>query len=61
MAEVAKGGAKVVFIGDSITHFWETHGNEQLKKYFSEGELKVLDRGTSAHRTEYVLWRLDNG
>ena len=23
MQEVAAGGAKVVFIGDSITHFWE--------------------------------------
>ena len=61
MAEVAKGGAKVVFIGDSITHFWETHGKEQLKKYFSEGDLKMLDLGTSADRTEHVLWRLDNG
>lgn len=61
MAEVAKGGAKVVFIGDSITHFWETNGKEQLKKYFSEGDLKMLDLGTSADRTEHVLWRLDNG
>ena len=61
MAEVAKGGAKVVFIGDSITHFWETHGKEQLKKYFSKGDLKMLDLGTSADRTEHVLWRLDNG
>lgn len=61
MAEVAKGGAKIVFIGDSITHNWETHGKEQLKKYFSEGDFKMLDLGTSADRTEHVLWRLDNG
>jgi lysophospholipase L1-like esterase len=61
MAEVAKGGAKVVFIGDSITHFWETKGKEQAQKYFSEGDMKMLNLGTSADRTEHVLWRLDNG
>ena len=61
MAEVANGGAKVVFIGDSITHFWESKGKEQLKKYFSEGDWKMLNLGTSADRTEHVLWRLDHG
>ena len=61
MAEVAKGGAKVVFIGDSITHFWESKGKAQLKKYFSEGDWKMLNLGYSADRTEHVLWRLDNG
>ena len=61
MAEVAKGGAKVVFIGDSITHFWESKGKEQKKKYFSEGDWKMLDLGTSGDRTEHVLWRLDHG
>lgn len=55
------GGAKVVFIGDSITHFWESHGKEQLQKYFSEGDMKMLDLGISADRTEHVLWRLDEG
>ena len=61
MAVVTNGGAKVVFIGDSITHFWETNGRIQLKKYFSEGDLKMLDLGTSADRTEHVLWRLTEG
>ena len=61
MKEVAKGGAKVVFIGDSITHFWESRGREQQKKYFSEGDWKMLNLGTSGDRTEHVLWRLDNG
>ena len=63
MAEVAKGGAKVVFIGDSITNGWEQKGRgpAQLKKYFSEGDWKMLNLGTSADRTEHVLWRLDNG
>ena len=61
MAAVKGGGAKVVFIGDSITHYWETKGKEQAKKYFSEGDMKMLNLGTSADRTEHVLWRLDNG
>ena len=61
MACVTNGGAKVVFIGDSITHFWESNGRSQLAKYFSEGDLKMLDLGTSADRTEHVLWRLTEG
>ncbi len=61
MASVKSGGAKVVFIGDSITHFWESKGKAQQKKYFSEGDWKMLDLGTSGDRTEHVLWRLDHG
>ena len=61
MSSVTNGGAKVVFIGDSITHFWETNGKEQWKKFFADGPLKALDLGTSADRTEHVLWRLTEG
>ena len=61
MAVVTNGGAKVVFIGDSITHFWGGAGKAQLAKYFSEGDLKMLNLGTSADRTEHVLWRLTAG
>ena len=61
METVKNGGAKVVFIGDSITHFWETNGKPQLEKYYSEGDMKMLDLGISADRTEHVLWRLNEG
>ena len=61
MAAVASGGAKVVFIGDSITHFWESHGKSQWAKYFAEGPRKALNLGTSADRTEHVLWRITEG
>ena len=61
MGAVTNGGAKVVFIGDSITHFWETHGKSQWKKYFADGKHKALNLGTSADRTEHVLWRLTEG
>ena len=61
MVSVTNGGAKVVFIGDSITHFWETHGKAQWNKYFADGKYKALNLGTSADRTEHVLWRLTEG
>ena len=61
MNVVTNGGAKVVFIGDSITHFWESNGKAQLQKYFSEGDYRMLDLGISADRTEHVLWRLNEG
>lgn len=61
MAIVTNGGAKVVFIGDSITHFWEGAGRAQLEKYFSNGDAKMLNLGISADRTEHVLWRLNEG
>ena len=61
MVSVTNGGAKVVFIGDSITHFWETNGKAQWKKYFESGKYKALDLGTSADRTEHVLWRITEG
>ena len=61
MKEVKAGGAPVVFIGDSITHFWETYGKETWKKFFSSGPRRAINLGTSADRTEHVLWRLTEG
>ena len=55
------GGAPVVFLGDSITHFWESNGHAQWKKYFAEGPRRAINLGFSGDRTEHVLWRLDNG
>ena len=61
MELVKKGGSKVVFIGDSITHFWESKGRMQWEKYFAGAPYNALDLGYSADCTEHVLWRLDNG
>ena len=61
MGAVTNGGAKVVFIGDSITHFWEDRGKSVWNKYFAKGKYKALNLGTSADRTEHVLWRLTEG
>ena len=64
MNVVTNGGSKVVFIGDSITHFWEDAGRGGLpvwEKYFKGAPYHALDLGTSADRTEHVLWRLTEG
>ena len=59
MAAVTNGGAKVVFVGDSITHFWDR--SRQQAKYYSKGDWRMLNLGTSGDRTEHVLWRLNEG
>ena len=60
-----KNDVDMVFIGDSITHFWEKdcNGNNNkykigglatYKKYFSN--YKVINLGYSGDRTENTLW-----
>jgi lysophospholipase L1-like esterase len=49
-------GAKVVFVGDSITQGWEGAGAVVWKQAFEP--LGALDLGVSGDRTEHVLWRL---
>jgi beta-glucosidase len=51
----------IVFLGDSITHAWETRGTNVWAKNFAQGEYKALNCGISGDRTEHVLWRLYNG
>ncbi len=59
VAKAKQGGWELVFIGDSITDFWQNRGKAEWNKYF--GGYKALNLGISADRTEHVLWRLDNG
>ena len=49
----------LVFLGDSITHAWDTKAKNLWKKYY--GSKKALNLGFSGDRTEHVLWRLNNG
>ncbi|MDX9867359.1 MAG: GDSL-type esterase/lipase family protein [Kiritimatiellia bacterium] len=59
-AALAKqGGWELVFLGDSITDFWQNRGKAVWEKHFSQ--YKALNLGISADRTEHVLWRLDHG
>ncbi|MDO4570601.1 MAG: platelet-activating factor acetylhydrolase IB subunit [Planctomycetia bacterium] len=57
--QAAKGDVDIVFLGDSITHFWEGNGKSVFDKYYKD--YNVLNLGFSADRTEHVLWRLNNG
>lgn len=57
---------EIVFIGDSITHFWAgrhtiggADANARWKKAF--GAYRTLNAGFGWDRTQNVLWRLDHG
>ena len=54
-------GAEVdlLFIGDSITHSWESAGAEVWQEYYQSRN--AFNLGFSGDRTEHVLWRLGNG
>jgi beta-glucosidase len=57
--EAKKNKWDIIFLGDSITHSWETAGKKTWNKYYQKR--KALNLGFSGDRTEHVLWRLDNG
>ena len=61
MKLVQEGGAPIVFVGDSITHFWETKGKSTWAKHFAQGRYRALNLGFSGDRTEHVLWRIAHG
>ncbi len=54
-----QGGVGLIFIGDSITHAWESKGKEVWAKYYASR--KAMNLGIGGDRTQHVLWRLDNG
>lgn len=61
LADPARAGAQVVFLGDSITEMW---GSEDAGKPVWEATwkpLKALNLGVAGDRTEHVLWRIANG
>ncbi len=58
--ETAKqGDFDILFLGDSITDFWQNAGVEVQKKYFSD--VKVANFAVSGDTTQGVLWGLLNG
>lgn len=58
-ANVAKGGAQLLLIGDSITHGWEGSGKNVWQKYY--GTRHAVNLGIGGDRTQHVLWRLEHG
>lgn len=56
--ELAKGNAKLLWIGDSIVEKWESSGHRVWKKYYAHRD--AVNLGIGGDRTEHVLWRLDH-
>lgn len=62
LKEAAQGDHELIFVGDSITHFWERDGEFGMpvwERYY--GHRKALNLGFGGDRTEWVNWRLQNG
>ena len=64
LEEVKNKRADIVFIGDSITHFWNceegiTYGADVWKEFY--GSRCVLNLGFGFDRTQNMLWRLEHG
>lgn len=62
--EAASGSFELVFIGDSITHFWQgdtgaDYGSSVWNEYY--GRRRVQNLGFGFDRTQNVLWRLEHG
>ena len=51
--------APLVFLGDSITEYWEREGAEVWKNTFEP--LRALNLGIGGDRTNEILWRLNQG
>jgi lysophospholipase L1-like esterase len=58
-ANVAKGDAQLLMIGDSITQDWEGKGAEVWQKYY--GNRHAVNLGIGGDQTQHVLWRLEHG
>ena len=56
---IKQGNVDLIFIGDSITHFWENAGKNVWQKYYAKRN--AVNLGIGGDRTQHVLWRLDNG
>ena len=56
---VKQGNVDLIFVGDSITHAWESEGKEVWAEYYEKRN--AVNLGIGGDQTQHVLWRLDNG
>lgn len=59
VALTSSGRADLAFLGDSITHGWETTGKATWEKFY--GHRNAVNFGFSGDQTQHVLWRLAHG
>lgn len=58
-AKIKAAKPELLFIGDSITHAWESSGKEAWDKYYAPR--KAFNLGISGDRTQHILYRFNNG
>ena len=63
VAEAARGGVDVLFLGDSITDGWRRPGPNGGKAVWDRelAPLRAANFGIGGDRTQHVLWRIENG
>jgi lysophospholipase L1-like esterase len=54
-----KGGADVIFLGDSLTQGWELDGQDAWKERFEP--LKAVNFGVTGDKLQHILWRVADG
>ena len=52
---------QVAFIGDSITHGWESRGAAVWTNNFASGKYRAINFGFGGDRTEQLIWRIEHG
>jgi len=60
VARARNGGIDVLFIGDSITDFFPTRGKDVWQREIAPLG-SVADFGIAGDRTQWLLWRVQNG
>jgi beta-glucosidase len=59
LERVAQGNVDLIFVGDSITHYWDRSGKEIWQQYYAPRN--AVNMGYGSDGTQHVLWRLENG
>lgn len=57
-ARMEEGDVDLLWVGDSITHFWEGTGAKVFEKYY--GHRKTMNFAISGDRTGHVIWRIQH-
>jgi len=57
-ARLREGDVNILFVGNSITHGWETTGKKYWDQYYAPR--KAVNLGFGWDWTQHVLWRLDH-
>jgi beta-glucosidase len=59
LKRMGQGNVDLIFIGDSITHYWENRGRTVWDRYYAPR--KAVNMGFSGGKTGSVLWQIEQG